>query len=401
MMRRQLAILDYALGAIRRRSGRNAAIAAGLALVLASFASVYFLVDALRGEFALGAAAMPDLTVQRMVAGRPALIEVTPERLAAIREIPGVRAVRPRVWGYYFLPALSGNLTVVGVDPSRVEVQDDARRIVTGRAPRGDEEAVVGRALAAQLGLRVGDRIALPAPDAAASEDPVPRFLRLVGTFADESAIATADVLLCSETEARSLLAVPEGHATDLAVELGNPAEAGVASRRLTELIPGARVLDQTLLRRTYELTFDARGGLLAAALLPALIALLILAWDRLTGLGPAERREIGVLKAIGWDTGDVIAARIWESAAIAFAGTVIGIAVAFLYVFLAGAPGLDRVLFGWSAIHPELDLAPRVDGAQLLALAAAVIVPFVAVSIVPAWRAASIDPDRAMRGAG
>ena len=400
MMARQLAILDYALGAIRRRAGRNAAIGAGLALVLASFASVYFVVDALRGEFALGAGAMPDLTVQRMVAGRPALIEVTPERLEAIRGIAGVRAVRPRVWGYYFLPALSGNLTVIGVDPARSEVARDARRIVSGRAPRRDGEAVVGRALAAQLGLRRGDRIALPRPDAPIADAAAPPdLLLLVGTFEDESALATADVLLCTEHDARALLGMPAGHATDLAVDLGNPAEAPVASRRLVEQIPGARVLDAQLLRRTYELTFDARGGLLAAALLPALIAFLLLAWDRLTGLGAAERREIGILKAIGWDTGDVIAARVWEAAAIAFGGVVVGIAAAYLYVFLAGAPGIDRVLFGWSSIHPALDLAPRVDGAQVLALAASVIVPFVAVSIVPAWRAATLDPDRAMRG--
>jgi ABC-type antimicrobial peptide transport system permease subunit len=38
------------------------------------------------------------------------------------------------------------------------------------------------------------------------------------------------------------------------------------------------------------------------------------------------------------------------------------------------------------------------VDPAQLLSLGMAVVAPFVALSIVPAWRAASMDPMEAMR---
>jgi ABC-type lipoprotein release transport system permease subunit len=39
------------------------------------------------------------------------------------------------------------------------------------------------------------------------------------------------------------------------------------------------------------------------------------------------------------------------------------------------------------------------VDVAQLLAIALAVLGPFLALSVVPAWRAASIDPLESMRG--
>ena len=43
--------------------------------------------------------------------------------------------------------------------------------------------------------------------------------------------------------------------------------------------------------------------------------------------------------------------------------------------------------------------LTPEVDVAQLLAIAGAVLGPFVALSVVPAWRAASLDPMESMRG--
>ncbi len=392
-MRRQLALLDYALGALARRRARSVSLAVGIAFVLALYASVLFVTDALRREVRVTRGELPALTVQRLVAGRPALIDgATADAMAAI---PAVRSARPRVWGYFFIPALSGNLTVVGVDTTRPDaLRDLARTVHAGRSlrPGTAGEMVMGEALADMLGLRAGDELMLP------STGPE-RFLRLVGTFRSESALRTADVLVTSEADARGLLSVPEGQATDVAVELTNPDEAKIVADKIAELVPGARVIDEELLDRTYDLTFSARAGLLAAALLPALAALLLLAWDRLSGLGELERREIGVLKSIGWETRDVLTARVWESLIVSAAGAIPGLVLAYVWVFPLHAPGLAGVLFGWSAIYPPIVLVPAVSAEQLLALVAIVVVPFVSVSLVPAWRAAMLDPDQAMRG--
>jgi ABC-type lipoprotein release transport system permease subunit len=67
--------------------------------------------------------------------------------------------------------------------------------------------------------------------------------------------------------------------------------------------------------------------------------------------------------------------------------------------VFLLGAPGLRAAIAGWSVLYPEGALTPEVDVAQLLAITLAVLGPFVGLSIVPAWRAASLDPMESMRG--
>ena len=147
------------------------------------------------------------------------------------------------------------------------------------------------------------------------------------------------------------------------------------------------------------NLTFDTRGGILGAMLMPALVAFLVLAWDRLTGVGPGERREIGALKAMGWQTRDVLVARLWENLAISVQGAMAGLIGAYLFVFHAHAPGLAKVLFGWSSLYPALQLAPAVTGSQILALACLVVLPFVAVSLVPAWRAATLDPLALLRG--
>jgi ABC-type lipoprotein release transport system permease subunit len=390
-MKRQLALIRFALGSAHRRAGRTLSLVAALALVTFSYSSVLFLTEALRRESRMAANALPDLTVQSLVAGRPALI--SEEELPAIASIAGVVEVKPRVWGYYFVPAMSGNFTVVGVDTDAESVRRDlALVLLEGDLPGTSGEVVLGESLAAFLGLEITDAVTLPVGRAM-------KRLELVGTFRSQVALWTSDVILMSVADAREFLQVPPGQATDFAVHLSTPDEATVAARKIAELLPSARIVDRQLMSRTYDLTFDTRGGMMGAMLLSALVAFLILAWDRLTGVGPGERREIGVLKAVGWRTGDVLIARLWENTVIALYGAVPGILAAYGYVFVARAPGLAEVLLGWSSIYPALRMTPAVDPGQLLVLLCLVVIPFVAASLVPAWRTATHDPHGLLRG--
>jgi len=357
----------------------------GLAFITWLFASVVFLTDALRHEARLGIGELPDLMVQRTMAGRPALLEAT--HVGALTAMRGVRSVTPRVWGYLYVPSLEANLTVVGITAT-----PDASLALEGRLPREDNEVVVGEVLAERLGLRRGDEVALPAAERY-------QLVRVVGLFRAASALRTADVVLAREPLARTLLGVPEGLYTDLAVELSVSDEASIIANRAAELFPGARVLQRSLLERTHALTFDARGGMLSVLLLPALAALLLLAWDRLTGLGEVERREIGILKAVGWQTSEVLEVRLYEQLVVALTGAALGVAIAYVYVFVLGAPGMAGALFGWSALYPELRLTPSVDASAPLSVLAAVVLPYVAVGLVPALRAALMDPLDAQRG--
>ena len=118
-----------------------------------------------------------------------------------------------------------------------------------------------------------------------------------------------------------------------------------------------------------------------------------------MTGLGEVERREIGVLKAVGWQTADVLEVRLLEQGLVALTGAALGVSLAYAYVFLLGAPGMAAALFGWSALYPEFELTPSLDASAPLTILAAVVLPYVAVGLVPAFRAAVLDPLEALRG--
>ena len=48
--------------------------------------------------------------------------------------------------------------------------------------------------------------------------------------------------------------------------------------------------------------------------------------------------------------------------------------------------------------LYPEFRLVPSLDFGQLAAIFFLTVVPYTATTIVPSWRAATIDPDTVMR---
>ena len=385
-------LLRFAVSGLRRRRAKALAVGGGLFFAVALLSAVLFLSDALRAESQRAEAAWPHLTVSSLKGGRPTATPV--QDATKIRDVLAVGSVRPRVWGYVFLPALQGNVTVVGVssEPAPPEISLRAS-LASGRdLSLGAHEMVTGRELATFLGLRAGDELGLP------SVSPKARPLKLVGTFASSVDLYTTDVILMDEADARAVLGYGDDEATDLAVTLTNEAESAVVVKTVTERLPGARVIERGSATRAYVLAYGRRAGLVLAACVPVILALLMIAWDRLSGAGPEERREIAVLKAVGFSTKDVLWLKLAESLATGVLATALGLVVGYVWVFVLGAPGLRAALVGWSVLYPEAPLTPAVDAAEVLGLSLVILGPFALLSVVPAWRAAIVDPMDVLR---
>jgi ABC-type lipoprotein release transport system permease subunit len=54
--------------------------------------------------------------------------------------------------------------------------------------------------------------------------------------------------------------------------------------------------------------------------------------------------------------------------------------------------------LKGWAILYPQFKLTPFIDASQLSALFFLTVVPYTVATIIPSWRAATVDPDSVMR---
>jgi ABC-type lipoprotein release transport system permease subunit len=217
--------------------------------------------------------------------------------------------------------------------------------------------------------------------------------------LSQESELVSADLVLMSADDFRSFFDMPAGHFTDIALRVANPQEVRNIAAKLALQFPDSRPILREEVLRTYESIFSWREGIVLMLASLALLAFVIFAWEKASGLAADEKREIGILKAIGWETGDVIKMKFWEAALISFFAFLIGYLAAYVHVFYFSVGLFAPVLKGWAVLYPRFELSPVIDGFQVATLFFLTVFPYAAATLVPIWRAAITDPDAVMRG--
>ena len=317
----------------------------------------------------------PEMVVQKIVAGRHELISL--DYLEKINSIRGISSVRGRLWGYYFDPRTSANYTLMV--PEDLDLKE------------GD--IAIGEGIARVRGLSRGDRVTFLAHDGLAED------FRIKGILAQEAALIASDLVLMGESDFRRFFGISSDLATDLSVRITNSKEISTVGNKIGQMLPGTRIILRSEILNTYETVFDWRSGIMLVILSGAAFAFLILSWEKASGLTAEEKQEIGILKAIGWETSDILQMKCWEGMAVTLSSFLMGILLAYLHIFFTSAWLLEPVLKGWSSLYPSFRLTPFVELYPIANLFLLVVVPYTFVTIIPAWRAAIIDPSLAMKG--
>jgi len=398
MKRRFINLLNYAWSCIQRYRVRTIVILVCLAIAAALFSSVSFLKDGLVKEGELSLKYAPDLTVQGISAGRQTFIE---RRYAGIiQTIPGVRTVAERIWGYGNI----GNtlLVIVGVDLENKAVNlATAYPLESGSFldSQYNNTVVIGKAVADLIGAKVGNVLTILTESNQAQQYDV------IGVFNSESSIYSADMILMNKNDARIFFDVPEDKVTDLLVYtkdvaiLYYEAQVNYVAREISEL-PNIRVLTKDVLLRAQETTYGARSGFFSIVWYVVLISVAIVAFNQTVVVGHESKFEVGLLKALGFSTSDVIQIRLIESAILGTIAGSIGLAGGILYDTVLNAPVLRDFMLGWAVLYPNFVVPTYISAQTVLLTYVITIVPLLFATVIPSWINATVDPDIAMRGA-
>lgn len=222
--------------------------------------------------------------------------------------------------------------------------------------------------------------------------------LEIKRRLSPETELVSSDLILVSERDFRRLFGTSEHYATDLVLKVRNPKELLTIALKIAERLPDTRQILRDEILRTYDAVFNWRGGMMIVILAGAMLAFVIFAWEKASGLSLEERREIGILKAIGWETSDVIVMKFWEGVVISLSSFLIGLLLAYAHVFFTSSVLFESALKGWSVLYPKFKIIPSIDISQLAALFFLTVVPYTVTTIIPSWRAATVDPDSIMR---
>ncbi len=373
---RQRHLVDFTLAALWRRKGKNLSLLLVYTLVVFLLASVVFCTHALRRESLLLMREAPEMVVQRIVAGRHDLMPVA--YAVRIGEVRGVAEIHPRLWGYYYDPVVKANYTLM----------------VPRESPPAEGSLFLGEGISRARQAFVGDIMSFRSHEGAT----VPLVVEKV--LPAESGLVSADLLLLSERDFRNLFGIPGEFVTDLSVSVANPREVLTVAKKVAAILPDSRPILRDEILRTYDAVFSWRSALLIVVFSATALAFLILAWEKASGLSAEERREIGILKAIGWETSDVILMKFWEGLSVSLSAFLLGTLLAYAHVFLGKSALILPVLKGWSTLYPDFRLAPFLSARQVVLLFFLTVIPYTVATVIPSWRAATVDPDLVMREA-
>jgi len=307
-----------------------------------------------------------------------------------------VREVVPRIWGYYFDEVTGANLTLIGVELERMPLGEKLNlTLAEGEVPEPGSTGwvLVGRSIKRIVKSKGTAYLSLFRPDLSQAS------FAIAGVFDAVTDVLTDDLIVMDIRDARDLFHISPAAATDLCVYVANLEEVPNIARKIAAALPDARVLTRSQISQTYQVVFGWRSGFASVCLLTALAAFVIFAWDKASGLSPEERREIGILKILGWETSDILAVRFWEGALIAGGAFIAGCTGAYIHVAYFDASLFRPVMVGWSVIHPSLRLVPSLQVSTLLLIFCFTVLPYMAATVIPAWRSAIVPTDSVLSG--
>lgn len=389
---KHLALFHAAADTIARYRLRSLTIVLCLTAVLSPFLSAIAILEGVKAQSLLSVDEGADIYVTMDLFGRNGVIPLG--AVAQIKALEGVVDAVPRA---VCRISINGKSAVLLGIPFDKRFSDDVS-FVQGSPPQAGE-VVIGTKLAKALKLGIGDEISIGAR-AIGIINHVPyimkKMYRIAGTFTTSADIRTADLVIMDLQEAVSIYEM-DGFATDIAIYV-KPEHTAQVSEGLMKMNSAFRIQTKDLVKTYVERGLNLRGGVFTSLYLVA-FAVSIPAILVLTGIGlPERRREVGVLKATGWRTHEVMAMVVYENLLYALSGASAALVVSFVWVRLLNGFFIARLFI--SGIN---DIAAFPVPSKFLFLpffssfVLALTVTMVG-SIITTWRSSVVPPAEALR---
>ena len=347
--------------------------------------------------------------------------------LKKIKGTAGVVAAAPFVQGPVIAEFGNQRMTPVvrGIDPDQEkEVTDVAKFIEQGEFDLSGDTTVIGADLAATLGVMVGDKITVYSPgnlrpvlDAIkkAEKEPkaleqvkelvLPRDLTVTGIFRSGRYAYDSAFLIVPLYVGQELYGMSENDSiTGISVKTGDANHAGAVKAALRPVLPsGVAAATWEELNKTFFDAVAMERNVMFFLLLFIIVVAAFGIMNTLITVTVQKTREIGIMKALGATTGQIVWVFLGQGMVVGFFGNLTGLALGMTLIkyrnefkdWLAEVLGIQVFpadVYQFSKIPAQViphDVA-------VICLSAFVICSLAA--LIPAYFAARLDPVKALR---
>ena len=388
MISKHRALLLNAFKCLLRNPARSAIVILSLIALLTPFVTGIAICEGIKCQYKSALEQGGDVYVARDNYGSNAPIEL--DMIEQIQGIQGVTHVVPRVIGRTYVKGKF--LAVLGAAP---QYFPSSIKIIQGTAPKAKGEVLLGRKAAEFAGLEVGTRFSMKRKPA--------QVFKIVGLFASPCNIWNTDLVLMDFGDASDLFGL-DGKATDLSV-MTRPGYEEIVDIivRLSEEEeqsgqPALRVQTRELIDRYSQRGFDIKAGFYTGFYC-LVFALGIPSIGVISGFGLSERRrEIGVMKSLGWQTQEVLEMVALENLLLSLLSVPFIVLVTAGWIYLLNGAGISKFFIASLDVMIPFSVPSRIFPIPVFLGTLLAIIMTMVGSIYSTWRTSIVPPSEAMK---
>ncbi|TET88797.1 MAG: ABC transporter permease [Sulfurovum sp.] len=376
-----------------KQKGKHIGVVLISVIIIFLLSSVLFISSSLQNTLLGTLESQADFTVSRVQAGKT--INTPSDWLDKVLEINGVSQVAPRVYGRYFFTPREKSFLVVGVDFFDEQSSKELQSLVKGldlKSFLSTDSMLVGEGVKSFLSEHYyKEHFSFKTPEGSFKK------VKIHQTLPSQTNLIANDMIIMSIELAREIFGLGEDEVTDITFNVPNDAEWDNIISKLHLLFYDVRVVEKREIKKAYENLYNYKGGLFLILYLVAMVTFMLILYQRYSMVYSTERKEIGILRAVGWSIKDILKLKFYETVVVVLISFVLGVVFAYLYVFVLNAPLLSQIFLGGANLPNHVEFVPVLEFGLLGSIFLFYAIPFLAAVLIPAWKIAVTPPKEAM----
>ncbi len=390
----KVAFLNFLFLTLYKHKSKHIAIFIIATLLIFLLSATLFITSSLQYEAQSALKEESDFIIQKMRAGRESQTPLS--WIEKIEKIPGITTITPRIQGRYLLPNDDKYFTIIGLDFFDTQSTESLTKLISNLDIKrflSHDQMIIGKGVSSYMKAHHFENyFHFYTPDAKEKE------ISIYADFPANSQLISNDLIILSATNARAILGIDEESASSIALRVPNEAERDTIAFKLKSLFFDARIIDKRDMQSAYENYYNYKSGLFLLLFLLSLSTFMLILYQRYALVGSSDKKEVAILRMLGWSIRDLLTLKLFETLFIGLFAFMLGVVLAYAYVYLFGAPLLRDIFLGFGNLEMAPTFSPVIDGGLLGSLFLFFIFPFLFAVIIPIWRIAITDPDEGMR---
>lgn len=310
---------------------------------------------------------------------------------------------------------------VIGIRPDEKSSSIDVKRYMfVGEFSLKKGEAVVSDVIAQELNLRIGEKIILHSPSKITkmfkyeegkgfkfNEDKAKVFLpdeyRISGFFSFGKYDFDSSVIFINIDDAADLFELPWDSATSVYVKTKDPFHLQGIQDELQKKFPALQILSWQQLNRQFLGVLAVEKNMMFFLLIFIVLVAAFSISNTLITVVLQKTREIGLIKALGASPMTILRTFVLQGFIVGVMGTLCGTLLGIAVIHWR-----NQIMFtvskltGWELFPKKFyffsELPARIVAGDLLIICIVSVILCTLGALLPAWRAARLDPAKALR---